>query len=201
MSKFTFIVNPSFTSLLSEISKNAKKGRLFEEEEEKKPEDETPSEQPPTEEPSDSAPVDDKSTPSTDAASDETSEPAPDSSDTQSDVSDANAEADIAKAELEKAKSEKAAAEQELQEQGYIKLSSPSGTTALLQMIIDPAIQTNQLDSLANSLVTKLAINDPEKFKQFKDDTIGFRGIVGFNQLVQNMEKFIGQSSSITPTV
>lgn len=193
MNKFTFIATPSFTSLLSEISKNAKKGRIFEKEENEEDKDQSPPEDIQSEPQQDGG---EEAVPSPEAADDETSSPTPEPADTASEVNDANADADLAQAELEKAKARKGAAEEELKQQGYIKLVSPGGTTALLQMVIDPAIKTNQLDSLANSLVKKLAIDDPEQFKQFKDDTIEFRGIVGFNQLVQSMEKFIGQSNA-----
>jgi hypothetical protein len=192
MSKYNFITTPAFTSLLSEISKNAKKGRIFEADEDKDDEvDPTAEEQPaPEGEPSTDAPTEEPAA---------TPEPTP--AEPVESPDDAGNEADLAQAELEKAKVKKASAEEELEEQRYIKLVSPSGVTALLQLVLEPAIKTNQIDGLARNLVGKLAIETEEDFKAFKEDTIAFRGIVGFPQLIESMGPFIGgPEAALQPT-
>ncbi len=193
MNKFNFIVTPAYKSLLSEISKNATKGRIFEKDEDEEPTEAQPEDPAPTPDTDSSS---EEPAPSPEAAEDETSEPGPEVDDIQTQTTDANAEADIAQAELQKATAKKNAAEEELKQQGYIKLVSPGGVTTLLQMVIDPALKSNQIDALASLIVKKLAIETPEDYKQFKDETIEFRGIVGFNQLVQSMEKFIGSADT-----
>lgn len=197
MSKYNFIATPAFTSLLSEISKNAKKGRIFEADEDKEKDEIDPNAEAPSTEPEATEPSSEE-TPAEEPAA--TPEPTPAEPPVESPDSAGN-EADLAQAELEKAKAKKASAEQELEEQRYIKLVSPSGVTALLQLVLDPAIKTNQIDALAKNIVDKLSIETEEDFKSFKDDTIGFRGIVGFPQLVESMAPFIGgNEAALQPT-
>jgi len=187
MKNITYKPTAEFKSLLSEISKNARKGRIFEK-------DEDP----------DALPTDDPSqeTPAAEATPEDVPAPEPTPAEPPVESPDsAGNEANLAQAELEKAKAKKTSAEQELEEQRYIKLVSPSGVTALLQLVLDPAIKTNQIDALAKNIVDKLSIETEEDFKSFKDDTIGFRGIVGFPQLVESMAPFIdGNEAALQPT-
>ena len=187
MTKPTFKQNNHFKSLLTEISKHAKRGRILEK-------DEDPNALPTDD--IEGQPVD--QTQPTVGAPEPTSEPAAeDAPETEESPEEVEKDANLAKAKLEKAKSEKSAAEEELDEVGHIKIVSDDGAKILLQLVIDPSIKTNQIDSLAKKLVDKLNIKDIEDFKSFKDETVQFNSINGFNQLVQSMESFVGVGSGI----
>lgn len=187
--KTTFKQNSHFKSLLTEISKNAKKGRILEKDEDPNalPTDDVGAEGQPT----------DQSQPPSDAPEPTTEPSAEDAPAAEESPEEVEKDANLAKAKLEKAKSEKSAAEEELDEVGHIKIVSDGGAKILLQLVIDPSIKTNQIDSLAKKLVDKLNIKDIEDFKSFKDETVQFNSINGFNQLVQSMESFVDVGSGI----
>lgn len=125
------------------------------------------------------------SKPSDDAGGDENvaaEEPTPE------DAEQAQADAAQAKAELEKAKAEKGRAEKEIEQQSYIKISSPAGTQFLLGKILDHAFKTNTIDALAGEMVQKLKIQTPEDMNAFTEDTAAFRVIPGMPELLSSMK-------------
>ena len=103
-----------------------------------------------------------------------------------------NAPAEPAQEDPNMAKSETDQAEQEIDQPSFVKLNSDTGVKFLLGTILEPAVETNTIDSIAQDFIDKLKINTNEDFQKFKDETIQFRPVSGFNQLLSSMENFIG---------
>ena len=86
---------------------------------------------------------------------------------------------------------EKAEAEDAIENVSFIKLNSDTGIKFLLNSIIQPAIETNTLDSIAQDFAEKLNIKTTEDLNKFKDSSIQFKSVVGFDQILTAMESFV----------
>lgn len=91
-------------------------------------------------------------------------------------------------AELEKAKAETDQAKKELENNAYVKLNTPTGISYLLRKLVDRAVKTNTLDSLASDFTQKLKISEPEDFKTFSDDMIPYKNIPGIAEFLAKVQ-------------
>lgn len=121
--------------------------------------------------------------------------PAPETPPTENPVDTQNAEkeAEEAKEKLDKAKDEKEKAEKEIENVSSIRLTSKSGVSFLLGKILDNALKTNKLDSLANEFSTSLKIDSPEGFENFRNNTIQFTNLKGYPKLLDAIKSLISK--------
>lgn len=108
-------------------------------------------------------------------------------------------DASVLNAKAEVAKAEKAAAEQELEDNSYLKLSSNGGLSFLLQKILDGAFKTNTIDALASEFSSKLRITNQDDYNVFADDMIPFNTIPGMPELLSSIQTKITPGST-SPT-
>ena len=108
-------------------------------------------------------------------------------------------DASVLNAKAEVAKAEKAAAEQELEDNSYLKLNSNGGLSFLLQKILDGAFKTNTIDALASEFSSKLRITNQDDYNVFADDMIPFNTIPGMPELLSSIQTKITPGST-SPT-
>lgn len=111
----------------------------------------------------------------------------------------AKEDASKAKAELEKAKAEKAAAEKELEQHKYVKLSSGGGIKFLLGKAVEHAFKAGEIDSLAGEMVDKLKIKTPDDMSSFSEDVVTYMSIPGMPELIDSMRTMATEQPE-TPT-
>lgn len=107
---------------------------------------------------------------------------------TEDDVDAEKEKGEKVNAELEKAKAETDQAKKELENNAYVKLNTPTGISYLLRKLVDRAVKTNTLDSLASDFTQKLKINKPEDFKTFSDDMIPYKNIPGIADFLPKVQ-------------
>ena len=105
-------------------------------------------------------------------------------------------DASVLNAKAEVAKAEKAAAEQELEDNSYLKLNSNGGLSFLLQKILDGAFKTNTIDALASEFSSKLRITNQDDYNVFADDMIPFNTIPGMPELLSSIQTKITPGST-----
>ena len=95
-------------------------------------------------------------------------------------------EADAAKkkAEVEKAKADLKKAEDELEQNAYIKLKSDSGVKYMIGKILGQAFKTNTVDALASEMAQKLKITTPTDADLFEKDMALYKSIPGMVELI-----------------
>jgi hypothetical protein len=128
--------------------------------------------------------------PATDASPD-VEEPTADDAEPEATEDDVDAEKEKGEkvnAELEKAKAETDQAKKELENNAYVKLNTPTGISYLLRKLVDRAVKTNTLDSLASDFTQKLKISEPEDFKTFSDDMIPYKNIPGIAEFLAKVQ-------------
>ena len=84
-------------------------------------------------------------------------------------------------------------AEKEIENVSSIRLTSKSGVSFLLGKILDNALKTNRLDSLANEFSTSLKIDSPEGFENFRNNTIQFTNLKGYPKLLDAIKSLISK--------
>ena len=107
---------------------------------------------------------------------------------TEDDVAAEKEKGDKVNAELEKAKAETDQAKKELENNSYVKLNTPTGISYLLKKLVDRAVKTNTLDSLASDFSQKLKINEPGDFQTFSDDMIPYKNIPGVAEFLTKVQ-------------
>jgi len=88
------------------------------------------------------------------------------------------------KAEVEKAKADLKKAEDELEQNAYIKLKSDSGVKYMIGKIIGQSFKTNTIDALASEMAQKLKITTPNDADLFEKDMALYKSIPGMVELI-----------------
>ncbi len=117
---------------------------------------------------------------------------------TEDDVDAEKEKGEKVNAELEKAKAETDQAKKELENNAYVKLNTPTGISYLLKKIVDRAVKTNTLDSLASDFTQKLKISEPDDFKTFSDDMIPYKNIPGMAEFLEKVQSLATSKPSET---
>jgi len=110
-------------------------------------------------------------------------------------------EADAAKkkAEVEKAKADLKKAEDELDQNAYIKLKSDSGVKYMIGKILGQAFKTNTIDALASEMAQKLKITTPTDAALFEKDMSLYKSIPGMVELISAVKELAVEEPK-TPT-
>jgi type IV secretory pathway VirB10-like protein len=87
--------------------------------------------------------------------------------------------------------SEREQAEAAIDSVSFVKLNSDAGTKYLLNAILQPAMETNTMDTVAQDFAEKLNIKTPEDLEKFKENSIQFNSVIGFSQLLNSMGSFV----------
>lgn len=187
--------NKHFKNLLKEIASHTSIGRILEADVKQKQvpdqEDATPSAEDAPDNPSVKTPQKTDSTPTPPPTKQSSKEPAPVEQPSEEPASVEDAPEKDAPEEDSIESTEKAEAEDAIENVSFVKLNSDSGIKFLLNSIIQPAIETNTLDSIAQDFAEKLNIKTIEDLNKFKDSSIQFKSVVGFDQILTAMESFV----------
>lgn len=177
-------MNDHLKSIISEISRCASKGRLFEANIPPATVEEDPTLKDKPEEKSVQ-----QGQPENPSVPQKPEQPNPEAE--KQNAAEEKIEADNEKKEADKAKMEKEKAEQDITKFSSIKLTSKAGVSFLFGKMLSDALRTNKMDSLANEFSQKLKIDSKEGFENFKNNTIQFTNLKGYANFLESLESLI----------